>query len=124
MTPSTKPPRATIRLLTVVLVTMTVLLSQFAPAGAAPTYRHAASWNAVLTIDGGHGPGVVEAIGSFAGEHGAAAADSSCSSDCPVKYVAVAFGAVASDAVKARIPSHVAELIGSPVATAVGPPRA
>ncbi|MCP3056703.1 hypothetical protein [Aurantimonas marianensis] len=122
MTRSTKPPRATIRLLTAVLVTLSVLLSQFAPAGAAPTYRHVASWSAALSIDGDHAHGVANPVVSLAGEHGAT--DSSCSSDCPVKYVAVAFGALTSDSPKARIPSHVAELIGRPVAAGVGPPRA
>ncbi len=122
MTRSTKPPQATITLLTAVLLTLTVLLSQFAPAGAAPTYRHAASWNAALSIAGDHGHGVPNAVVSLAGEHGAT--DSSCSSDCPVKYVVAAVGALTSDSPKARIPSHVAELIGRPVATGVGPPRA
>lgn len=122
MTRSTKPPQATIRLLTAVLLTLTVLLSQFAPAGASPTYRHAASWNAALSIDGDHGHGVTNAVVSLAGEHGAT--DSSCSSDCPVKYVVATVGALTSDSPKARIPSHVAELFGRPVATGVGPPRA
>lgn len=122
MTRSTKPPRATIRLLTAVLVTLTVLLSQFAPAGAAPTYRHASSWNAALSIDGDRGHGAATTMGLLAAEHGAT--DSSCSSDCPVKYVAVAFGVVASGSPKARIPFQVAELIGRPVAAGVGPPRA
>lgn len=122
MTRSTKPMRATIRLLTAVLVTVTVLLSQFAPAGAAPTYRHAASWNAALSIDGDQGHGVTNSAVSLAGEHGAT--DSSCSSDCPVKYLAMAYGATAAASPKARIPSHVAELIGRPVDTGVGPPRA
>ncbi|HEY9056310.1 MAG TPA: hypothetical protein VIN77_04090 [Aurantimonas sp.] len=124
MTRSTKPPRASIRLLTAVLVTLAVLLSQFAPAGAAPTYRHAAAWNAALAIGGGHGHGAIEARGRLAAEHGPAAPDASCSSDCPVKYVTVAFGALTSESPKARIPSHVAELIGQPVAAGVGPPRA
>ncbi len=122
MTRSTKPPRATIRLLTAVLMTLTVLFSQFAPAGAAPTYRHAASWNAALSVDGDQGHGVTNSAVALAGEHGAT--DSSCSSDCPVKYVAMAYGATGAESPKARIPSHVAELIGRPVDTGVRPPRA
>lgn len=120
----TKLPQATVRLLAAVLVTLTVLSSQFAPAGTAPTYRHVASWSAELSIDGNHRHEVAESVASLALEHGAASADSACSSDCPVKYVAFAYGDLPNEFPKIRIPSHVAALIGRPVDAGVGPPRA